>query len=67
MELSEKQVESQLRTGDRSGEFDFDGTDPQSDRSINFALSHEMLKMFIVIYLLTVFVSRPCSHVWATR
>ncbi|KAI0035796.1 Hydantoinase/oxoprolinase-domain-containing protein [Vararia minispora EC-137] len=35
--------------------FDFDGTDPQSDRSINFALSHEMLKMFIVIYLLTVF------------
>lgn len=36
--------------------FDFDGTDPQSDRSINFALSHEMLKMFIVIYLLTVFV-----------
>ena len=37
--------------------FDFDGTDPQSDRSINMALSHEMLKMFIVIYLLTVFVS----------
>lgn len=37
-------------------EFDFDGTDPQSERSINFALSHEMLKMFIVIYLLTVFV-----------
>ncbi|KAK1229062.1 hypothetical protein PQX77_007878 [Marasmius sp. AFHP31] len=35
--------------------FDFDGTDPQSDRSINFALSHEMLKMFIVFYLLTVF------------
>ncbi|KAI0320578.1 Hydantoinase/oxoprolinase-domain-containing protein [Amylostereum chailletii] len=35
--------------------FDFDGTDPQSDRSINFALSHEMLKMFVVIYLLTVF------------
>jgi 5-oxoprolinase (ATP-hydrolysing) len=36
---------------------DFDGTDPQSDRSINFALSHEMLKMFVVFYLLTVFVS----------
>ncbi|KAJ8078497.1 hypothetical protein PM082_012779 [Marasmius tenuissimus] len=35
--------------------FDFDGTDPQSDRSINLALSHEMLKMFIVFYLLTVF------------
>ncbi|KAF9451234.1 hypothetical protein P691DRAFT_797109 [Macrolepiota fuliginosa MF-IS2] len=34
---------------------DFDGTDPQSDRSINFALSHEMLKMFVVFYLLTVF------------
>lgn len=37
--------------------FDFNGTDPQSDRSINFALSHDMLKMFIVYYLLTVFVS----------
>lgn len=36
--------------------FDFNGTDPQSDRSINFALSHEMLKMFIARYLLTVFV-----------
>ncbi|KAF8892688.1 Hydantoinase/oxoprolinase-domain-containing protein [Infundibulicybe gibba] len=35
--------------------FDFEGTDPQSDRSINLALSHEMLKMFIAIYLLTVF------------
>ncbi|KAF9066838.1 Hydantoinase/oxoprolinase-domain-containing protein [Rhodocollybia butyracea] len=35
--------------------FDFNGTDPQSERSINFALSHEMLKMFIVYYLLTVF------------
>ncbi|TFK42837.1 Hydantoinase/oxoprolinase-domain-containing protein [Crucibulum laeve] len=35
--------------------FDFDGTDPQSERSINLALSHEMLKMFIVIFLLTVF------------
>ncbi|KAF9264931.1 hypothetical protein L218DRAFT_958096 [Marasmius fiardii PR-910] len=34
---------------------DFDGTDPQSERSINFALSHEMLKMFLVFYLLTVF------------
>lgn len=39
--------------------FDFNGTDPQSDRSINFALSHEMLKMFIARYLLTVFVSTP--------
>jgi len=37
--------------------FNFDGTDPQSERSINLALSHEMLKMFAVYYLLTVFVS----------
>lgn len=37
--------------------FDFAGTEPQSERSINFALSQEMLKMFIAIYLLTVFVS----------
>uniref|UniRef100_A0A0W0FFU6 PI-PLC Y-box domain-containing protein n=1 Tax=Moniliophthora roreri TaxID=221103 RepID=A0A0W0FFU6_MONRR len=35
--------------------FDFEGTDPQSERSINLALSGEMLKMFIVFYLLTVF------------
>ncbi|KAF9021681.1 hypothetical protein BDZ89DRAFT_1071218 [Hymenopellis radicata] len=35
--------------------FDFEGTDPQSDRSINFALSHDMMKMFVVFYLLTVF------------
>ncbi|THV00367.1 5-oxoprolinase [Dendrothele bispora CBS 962.96] len=35
--------------------FDFNGTDPQSERSINLALSHEMLKMFAVFYLLTVF------------
>lgn len=43
--------------GDEVVVLDFDGTDPQSDRSINFALSHEMLKMFIAFYLLTVFVS----------
>ncbi len=36
--------------------FDFEGTDPQSDRSINFALSHDMMRMFVVFYLLTVFV-----------
>ncbi|KAJ3567129.1 hypothetical protein NP233_g6572 [Leucocoprinus birnbaumii] len=41
--------------GDEVVVLDFDGTDPQSDRSINFALSHEMLKMFVVFYLLTVF------------
>jgi 5-oxoprolinase (ATP-hydrolysing) len=44
-------------TGDEVVVLDFEGTDPQSDRSINFALSHEMLKMFVVFYLLTVFVS----------
>ena len=43
--------------GDETVVLDFDGTDPQSDRSINFALSHEMLKMFVVFYLITVFVS----------
>lgn len=42
--------------------FDFNGTDPQSDRSINFALSHEMLKMFIARYLLTVFVGSRVLH-----
>ncbi|KAF5357830.1 hypothetical protein D9756_001803 [Leucocoprinus leucothites] len=41
--------------GDEVVVLDFDGTDPQSDRSVNFALSHEMLKMFVVFYLLTVF------------
>ncbi|KXN87731.1 5-oxoprolinase [Leucoagaricus sp. SymC.cos] len=43
------------KEGDEVIILDFDGTDPQSDRSINFALSHEMLKMFVVFYLLTVF------------
>ncbi|KAF7777449.1 hypothetical protein Agabi119p4_3521 [Agaricus bisporus var. burnettii] len=41
--------------GDHVVVLDFDGTDPQSDKSVNFALSHEMLKMFVVYYLLTVF------------
>ncbi|KAJ7079953.1 Hydantoinase/oxoprolinase-domain-containing protein [Mycena belliarum] len=35
--------------------FDFDGTDPQSEYSINFYLSHAMLKMFASIYLLMVY------------
>jgi len=43
--------------GDEVVVLDFDGTDPQSDQSINFALSHEMLKMFVAYYLLTIFVS----------
>ncbi|KAJ7595975.1 Hydantoinase/oxoprolinase-domain-containing protein [Mycena floridula] len=45
------------RPDEKHGEvvvFDFNGTDPQSERSINFALSHEMLKMFVIIYLVTV-------------
>lgn len=32
--------------------FDFDGTSPQSETSINFYLSHTMLKMFIGYFLL---------------
>ncbi|KAG7092205.1 hypothetical protein E1B28_008572 [Marasmius oreades] len=48
----EKQVNSE---GSTIVVLDFDGTDPQSEKSINFALSHEMLKMFLVFYLLTVF------------
>ncbi|KAJ7456876.1 Hydantoinase/oxoprolinase-domain-containing protein [Mycena latifolia] len=35
--------------------FDFDGTEPQSEYSINFYLSHAMLKMFAAIYLLMVY------------
>ncbi|KAJ6463755.1 Hydantoinase/oxoprolinase-domain-containing protein [Mycena vulgaris] len=35
--------------------FDFDGTEPQSEYSINFYLSHMMLKMFASIYLLMVY------------
>lgn len=49
--------------GDDVVVLDFDGTDPQSDKSVNFALSHEMLKMFVVYYLLTVFVSVSQWHV----
>ncbi|KAL0578437.1 hypothetical protein V5O48_003536 [Marasmius crinis-equi] len=48
----EKQINSE---GSATVVFDFDGTDPQSDKSINFALSHEMLKMFVVFYLITVY------------
>ena len=35
--------------------FDWTGTDPQSDTSINFLLSIDMFKMFTSIYLATVF------------
>ena len=42
----------------REGEkviLDFDGTDPQSDSSINFYLNENMLKMFFGIYVIMVF------------
>ena len=35
--------------------FDFTGTDPQSSSSVNFYLSHNMFKMFVGIYLITVY------------
>ncbi|KAJ7178558.1 5-oxoprolinase [Mycena crocata] len=35
--------------------FDFDGTDPQSPSSVNYYLSHNMFKMFVGIYLVTVY------------
>jgi N-methylhydantoinase B len=34
---------------------DFDGTDPQSDSSINFLLNENMFKMFFGIYMIMVF------------
>ncbi|KAF7316916.1 putative hydantoin utilization protein [Mycena chlorophos] len=34
---------------------DFTGTDPQSPSSINYYLSHNMFKMFVGIYLITVY------------
>jgi len=34
---------------------DFEGTDPQSEASINFYLNHNMLKMFFGIYMIMVF------------
>ncbi len=42
------------REGDRVI-LDFEGTDPQSDASINFYLNHNMLKMFFGIYMIMVF------------
>ncbi|MBW7836761.1 MAG: hydantoinase B/oxoprolinase family protein [Sphingomonadales bacterium] len=42
----------------REGErviLDFDGTDPQSESSINFYLNENMLKMFFGIYMIMVF------------
>ncbi|KAF7312236.1 putative hydantoin utilization protein [Mycena indigotica] len=39
--------------------FDFTGTDPQSPSSINYVLSHNMFKMFVGIYLITVY-DPPC-------
>ncbi|PKB14580.1 N-methylhydantoinase B [Novosphingobium kunmingense] len=42
----------------REGErvvLDFEGTDPQSEASINFYLNHNMLKMFFGIYMIMVF------------
>jgi len=44
-----------VATGVTKLHFDFDGTEPQSVTSINFTLSPEMWKMFVGIYLITVF------------
>ena len=35
--------------------FDFEGTDPQSESSINFYLNTEMFKMFLGVYMINVF------------
>ena len=35
--------------------FDFEGTDPQSEGSINFYLSEAMFKMFVGVYMIMVF------------
>ena len=35
--------------------FDFEGTDPQSESSINFFLNEEMFKMFVGVYMINVF------------
>ena len=35
--------------------FDFEGTDPQSESSINFLLNEEMFKMFVGVYMINVF------------
>lgn len=45
---------SMWREGDKVV-LDFDGTDPQSDASINFYLNENMLKMFFGIYMIMVF------------
>ncbi|MCS7002612.1 MAG: hydantoinase B/oxoprolinase family protein, partial [Dehalococcoidia bacterium] len=41
------------REGDKAI-FDWEGTDPQSPAAINFLLNHEMLKMFIGVYMIMV-------------
>ena len=38
--------------------FDFEGTDPQSESSINFYLNAEMFKMFVGVYMINVFDSQ---------
>ena len=35
--------------------FDFDGTDPQSESSINFFLNEEMFKMFVGVYMINIY------------
>ena len=35
--------------------FDFEGTDPQSESSINFYLNAEMFKMFVGVYMINVY------------
>ena len=45
---------SMQRVGDKAY-FDFEGTDPQSEGSINFYLSVPMFKMFLGTYMITVF------------
>ena len=45
---------SMRREGDKAI-FDFEGTDPQSEGSINFYLSEAMFKMFVGVYMIMVF------------
>jgi len=35
--------------------FDFEGTDPQSESSVNFFLNEEMFKMFVGVYMINIF------------
>ena len=55
MGMGPYKIACSLRREGEKAIFDFEGTDPQSEGSINFYLSEAMFKMFVGVYMIMVF------------